>query len=220
MDTRVEPEVKQKTMNEMLSYRGKDGIVQVYFDRKRPRIGMSVHIIFHQERIEVFLSPDPIVCANVLTLFYRNGRGHELGESLDWVEQVLINRACSSGTLYYHTQEQFFFFLSRLIKSSPEVRQRLSATFKQRVSERLGAEGDALALSMRVIAAAAVGIIARYDLDRLLAMQEEDGSWKEGWFYKYGSTGLLIGNDGVTTALAVEAISAVKALQEELPLKH
>lgn len=75
-------------------------------------------------------------------------------------------------------------------------------------------------LAMRVISAAVVGVIARYDLDRLLEMQEEDGSWKNGWFYKYGSTGLLIGNDGVTTALAVEAINAVKALQEGQPLKH
>lgn len=163
---------------------------------------------------------DPVACANILTFFYRNGRGRELGETLDWVEQVLIHRACSSGSLYYHTQEQFFFFLSRLIQSSAEVRQRLGATFKQRVSERLGAEGDALMLAMRVISAAVVGVIARYDLDRLLDMQEEDGSWKNGWFYKYGSTGLLIGNDGVTTALAVEAINAVKALQEGQPLKH
>lgn len=39
VDTRVDPETKQRVMNEMLSYRNKDGIVQVYFDRKRPRIG-------------------------------------------------------------------------------------------------------------------------------------------------------------------------------------
>lgn len=74
------------------------------------------------------------------------------------------------------------------------------------MQERCGAEGDALALAMRVSAAASVGVKATRDCERLRAMQEEDGSWPVGWVYKYGSSGVRIGNKGLTTALAVAAI--------------
>jgi len=38
--------------------------------------------------------------------------------------------------------------------------------------------------------------------------QCQDGSWEPGWMYRYGSTGVKIGNRGLTTALAVKAISS------------
>jgi hypothetical protein len=46
-----------------------------------------------------------------------------------------------------------------------------------------------------------------------LSMQQVDGSWTQGWIYKFGSNGLLVGNDGATTAMAIRAITAVLQLQ-------
>jgi hypothetical protein len=149
---------------------------------------------------------------NILTLFYRHGRGHELEPTLDWVEAVLVNRAYALGTLYYATAECFLFFLSRLVSTAPEVHRRLAPVFRERVQELIGAPGDALALAMRIIAAASVGVADTLDCDRLLEMQDQDGAFRPGWFYKYGASGLLIGNDGVTTALALQAIRAVQEL--------
>ena len=40
-------------------------------------------------------------------------------------------------------------------------------------------------------------------------MQEEDGGWPSGWFYKYGSSGVRIGNRGFTTALAINALNVL-----------
>lgn len=156
---------------------------------------------------------DPIVCVNVLTLFYQNERGHELGSTLDWVEKILYHRAYTSGTLYYFCSEQFFFFLSRLLRVSAEVRKRLGPLFKERLLERFGHEGDSLALAMRIISAATVEMIDQPDLEKLLSLQNENGSWTNGWFYKYGASGLLIGNDGVTTALAIQAIEETEKLR-------
>jgi hypothetical protein len=149
---------------------------------------------------------DPVVCVNVLTLFYRNGRGHELASTLDWVYDCLLHRAYTDGTLYYATAEAFLFFLSRLMESSKEVRERFGPVFKERVTERFGLDGDALALSMRLIAGNSFGLVNRSDLNVLLAMQQDDGSWTDGWFYKYGASGMLIKNDGLTTSLAIKAI--------------
>jgi hypothetical protein len=149
---------------------------------------------------------------NVLNLFYKNGRGHELSKTLDWVEQVLANRAYIAGTYYYATADQFLFFLSRLLHSSPEVRHRLGPMFKERIVERFGTEADPLSLASRIIAACSVGIVDHRDLETLLSMQCEDGSWANGWFYKFGATGISIRNDGVTTALAIRAIQEVERL--------
>jgi hypothetical protein len=157
---------------------------------------------------------DPVVCISVLTLFYKNGRGHELPGTLDWVKQVLINRAYISGTYYFVSADQFLFFFSRLLQNSAEVRQRLGPVFKDRVMERFGAEVDSLSLAARIISATVAGLVDDRDLEALLSMQCEDGSWGKSWVCKYGSSGILIRNDGVTTALAIQAIQQVELLRK------
>ena len=152
---------------------------------------------------------------NVLYLFYENGRGHELVKTLDWVEQVLINRAYIAGTCYYVSADQFLFFLSRLLHNAPEVRQRLGSIFKERIIERFGVEADPLSLAARILAATTLDIVVDdRDLHTLLSMQSENGSWKNGWFYRYGLSGIKIRNDGVTTALAIRAIQEAKQLRK------
>ena len=83
--------------------------------------------------------------------------------------------------------------------------------------ERLGAEGDALSLAMRIVAAAAVDICAQKDCDRLRELQEADGGFpSECWIYKYGATGMLLANRGLTTAIALQAVRAVDRLEKEV----
>ena len=50
------------------------------------------------------------------------------------------------------------------------------------------------------------------DLHILLSIQSENGSWKNGWFYGYGLSGILVRSDGVTTALAIRAIQEAERL--------
>lgn len=151
---------------------------------------------------------------NVLTLFWQHGRGHELSETLNWVDQILRNRAYIAGTYYYATGDHFLFFFSRLMQKSAEIHRRFASLFAERVTERIGRDGDALSLAARIIAASVIDIADKRDLETLLTLQNEDGSWRNGWFYKYGSTGVLIGNDGLTTAFAVRAIEEVGKLRK------
>ncbi|KAI0650967.1 hypothetical protein C8Q79DRAFT_924097 [Trametes meyenii] len=192
-------DIRDRLMDEILTLRSEDGIVLTYFDRTRPRT-------------------DPVVCVNTLTFFSANGRGDELPETFGWVYHTLLHRAYTSGTLYYHGPDPFLYFLSRLCVVAPEpLRIELVTLFKERITEQFGAPGDALALSMRIVAAASVGLCDRRDYDRLLAMQEDDGAWPTGWMYKYGASGILIGNRGLTTAMAVSAIQQFRGLQGEPP---
>ncbi|KAH9884964.1 Haloacid dehalogenase-like hydrolase-domain-containing protein [Cubamyces lactineus] len=183
---RYPAKTKNDTMDEILGLRNEDGIILTYFDHSRPRI----------------------VCVNTLTFFHANGRGNDLPETFDWVSHVLKDRAYApAGTLYYYGPDPFLYFFSRLLSVSPSIHEKLVELFRERVSERLGAPGDALALSMRILAALSVGLIRdSRDYERLLTMQEEDGSWPTGWIYKFGASGILVGNKGLTTAMAVTAI--------------
>ncbi|KAJ0120464.1 Alpha-D-glucose-1-phosphate phosphatase YihX [Diaporthe amygdali] len=83
----------------------------------------------------------------------------------------------------------------------------LGPLLKSRVNERLGHSGNALDLAMRIITCKQMGIECQEDQHTLLSMQCDDGSWEPGWMYQYGSTGVKIGNRGVTTAMAVAALS-------------
>ena len=125
---------------------------------------------------------------------------------------MLAYRAYLDGTRYYETAECFLFFAARLLRSArgdATLHARLAPLLRERVLERAGCPGDALALAMRVLAGAAVGLRMERDLAALLPLQYEDGGWGPGWVYKYGSSGLKLGNRGLTTALALNAIAAL-----------
>ncbi|KZT01194.1 HAD-like protein [Laetiporus sulphureus 93-53] len=185
------PAILHAVLDEMLEYVNQDGIIQIYYDYTRPRI-------------------DPCACANTLTLFYKNGRGHELPGTLDWVHKVLLHRAYVDGTRYYATPECFLYFVERLLSSSKdaELHGRLATLFKVRVEERIGAAGDPLMLAMRITACAVAGVYDAVDLRTLLTLQCDDGGWEIGWMYTIPSTKEKIGNRGLSTAMALQAISS------------
>ncbi|KAI0663404.1 HAD-like protein [Cubamyces menziesii] len=191
---RPDRELVNSILDEMLEYVDADGIMQTYFDHSRPRM-------------------DPFVCVNVLSLFYENGRGHDLPKTLDWVYEVLLHRAYVGGSRYYMSPDCFLFFMSRLVQriNDQAVLNRIRPLFVERLQERVGAAGDAMDLAFRILAASTVGIQCPRDLEKLLAAQCDDGGWEMCWFYQYGSTGVKAGNRGLATALAVKAIETAIA---------
>ncbi len=102
------------------------------------------------------------------------------------------------GSRYYETAECFLFFLRRFISDcdDPVIHSRFYPLLKERVTERIGAVGDGLALAMRLIVCDFTGVGNDIDLQTLRTFQCEDGGWDTGLIYKYGSSGLSIGNRG------------------------
>ncbi|ESK96745.1 hypothetical protein Moror_6705 [Moniliophthora roreri MCA 2997] len=187
-------DIAMAVMDEMLDYLNEDGIIQTYFDHSRPRI-------------------DPVVCVNVLNLFFTYRRGKQMVATLQWVYSVLLDRAYIHGTRYYTTAESFLFFLCRMLRTCPDtsIRKQFLPLLKERIAERIGAKGDGLSLAMRVIVCNYVGLRDTEDYRTLVGLQQEDGGWDNGVLYKYGSSGLLIGNRGLTTAMALQAIRCYRA---------
>lgn len=209
--TQADNRVIGEILDEMLQYVTHDGMVMVNPHPVLPPLApLLIHLrqmYFDAEQPYI----DPVASLNVLTLFYSHGRGHELASTLDWLLGLLEHRAYLDGTRSYETPECFLFFAARLLRiiHDAPLHARLAPLLRARILERTGCPGDALALAMRVLAGAAVDLRMGRDLEALLLLQCEDGGWELSWLYRLHTSGDKIGNRGLTTALALNAIAAL-----------
>ncbi|KAJ5507004.1 HAD-like protein [Penicillium freii] len=183
--------IAHQVLDRMLEYINEDGLVLTFFTDFKNRF-------------------DPVVCVNVLGLFFRHGREGQVTKTLEWLRDVVIRRAYTVGTAYYPTPEEFLYFFTRFLgfiqKSHPAVYKEFSELLIPRLKERIRIPVDPVGLAMRLIACEQFGIADEADLKALLAVQCEDGGWEMGVLYQYASKKLKIGNRGVSTALALQAI--------------
>ncbi|KAJ5164534.1 HAD-superfamily hydrolase subfamily IA variant 3 [Penicillium coprophilum] len=184
-----EASVVHSILDEMLNSVDEDGLLKFYLDDSRPRV-------------------DAVICLNILTLFCIYKRGYQLPETLSWIYDILLNRAYMHGTRYYTTPEWFLYYMSRLLSrtNDPILRDRFENLLRTRIMERIGAEGDALCLAMRLNACNLLGISNRPDFDTLTAAQCRDGGWGASLMYIIPGSSRKLGNRGLTTAFAVKAL--------------
>jgi len=167
----------------------RDGLVQTYFDEKRPRVC-------------------PVVLVNVIRVFYHYNRGADIKPEFQHVRNVLLNRGYVDGTAMYLSAEPFLFFLSCLVEANPEASevQALRAPLAAALRERVGRRGDTFAVAARVLACQSLGVWAGSDVSHLKELQESDGGWEVGWVCRYGRSQKRIGSRGVVTAYAIKAL--------------
>ncbi|KAL5120996.1 hypothetical protein ACEQ8H_001184 [Pleosporales sp. CAS-2024a] len=173
----------------------RDGLVQVYFDEKRPR---TCHVVL----------------VNVIRVFYHYGRNDDVQNELAYVGRILANRAYLDAPEYIGP-EPFLYFLSCLVKDNaqrPEI-QSLREMVAVGLREQVGRGGDAFKLACRVLACQALGVWTGLDVSDLKGLQQCDGGWEIGWVCRFGRTQRRIGNRGVATAFAIKALEQdIKAL--------
>jgi HAD superfamily hydrolase (TIGR01509 family) len=167
-----------------------DGLLQTYFDPRRPRV-------------------EPIGQMNACYLFHLAGRLEPVKKTEDFLFKLLSARAYVRGTCYYLSGDHFLFHFARLVhdfKDHFEAKQ--VDLLAMRVKERVGMEGDALALAMRVRACDLCGIPNSRDRRRLASMQGVDGSWDPCHYYTYSDPKTTWwGNEALTTAFALTALA-------------
>ncbi|KAE8133596.1 HAD-like protein [Aspergillus pseudotamarii] len=182
-------EIVHSILDEMHNYVDEDGIPQAYFDKSRPRV-------------------DAVIALNVLTLFHKHGRGHELPHTTEWMISILLNRAYVKGTRYYANAEWFLYYMTRLLRASSDqtIKERIESPLRERVAERIGAPGDAFCLGMRILACNHLGLENHPDRQTLANLQQEDGGWEASCIYFFPGAKREVGNRGVSTAFAVKAL--------------
>ncbi|KAI1325103.1 HAD-like domain-containing protein [Xylariaceae sp. FL0255] len=199
----IAQEVKNKVMDRMLGMRTDDGLFLTYFDDNRPRI-------------------DPAVSASLLRLYYSQGRGEEVQQTLEYLYRVVETKAYMVSLRYYMHPEWFFYYLSDLVRKhqDPELVE-LRNLLKIRLQEHLldPSNQDAWGTAMRCLAAQNMGLDCSRDINRLQQLQNSDGSWKkDSWIYRYGSSGILVGCGGLVTAAAVRALKRATQAGQHDPL--
>ena len=187
---------RQSVMDQMLQHVDSEGILQGYLSDDKIRI-------------------DILMCVNGLALFNEYGRGHQLTATEDWLYKVLTNRAFRDGTHYYPSPDLFLYFVSRLLRKAPNLRDRFGPMLKACVLERMEADGDALALASRLITAARCGVRDERNMERLLRLQKEDGSWEKGVVYRFNRTQGVAWHQGFTVSLAILAIEEWDFLRQD-----
>ena len=183
----LDDETREGVMDQILQYVDSGGILQGYLSDDKVRV-------------------DILMCVNGLALFHEYGRGHQLPATEEWIFKVLSTRAFRDGTHYYPSPDVFLYYVSRLLRKAPNLRQRFGPVLRDCVLERMEADGDALAIAARLIAAARCGIRSDHNLDKLLALQKEDGSWEAGVIYQFTRVSGVAWHQGLTVALALVAI--------------
>ena len=146
------------------------------------------------------------MCVNGLALFNEYSRGHQLAATEEWIFKVLNTRAFRDGTHYYPSPDMFLYYVSRLLRKAPNLRERFGPVLRDCVRERMEADGDALALALRLIAAARCGVRNEHNMAKLLTLQKEDGSWEAGVVYQFTRVSGVAWHQGFTVSLAVLAI--------------
>ncbi|KAJ8068991.1 hypothetical protein OCU04_002671 [Sclerotinia nivalis] len=121
-----------------------------------------------------------------------------------------LHRAYLSGTYYYRTAEWFLSWLHRFVKYAghyPSIQEEFKTLLKQRIQERIGAPGDALAPAMRLTICHDMDVPSYQDMETLKELQCED----EGMLI-ITIVGKEVYDRGLTTALAVQAIREKRSL--------
>jgi hypothetical protein len=159
-----------------------DGVVTTYFETSGDRAGIV----------------DAVVCANVMRLATRLGRGSDVLPTWRFLRRVIAERSYLDGTRYYPSPDSLLYALA-LGKPFPELRDAVIA--------RIGATDHVLDLAQRVLAAARLDIDATRDRELLEARRAEGGWAPEGWFC-YGRSRTWFGSRALTTAFALAALEA------------
>lgn len=174
----------------------RDGLIQTYFDEKRPRVC-------------------PFVLVNVLRVFYRYSRGEEVQNEFKHVRNILDNCGYENGAAQYLLAEPFLYFMACLVKENPEKKeiQELRKALIAGLRKRVGRPDDSFAVAARVLACQSMDVEVRSDISYLKELQDTDGGWETGWVCRYGRTKRRIGNRGVVTAFAIKALEQDRKLR-------
>ena len=134
------------------------------------------------------------------------------------MEDMLRTGAFEHGTRYYQLPDYLLYYLSDLCAKNPDAEElgSLEALIRQRLQERMGCTQDAPSAAFRLIASNRLRMCNTKDRKILLDLQHVDGRWT-GYVYRYGSSGVLFGSDGLTTALAVAALQGIEQSMKGQP---
>lgn len=181
-----------QVLDTILSYHDKNGLVQVWLSRDRTN------------------QTDSVVGANAVYFAHLLGRGSEVTPTEKWLSHHLDSSSYLNGSRYYHSPDSFLYFMNRLTRF-PELAEEIKNKLPLHLEQRLGKTEYPLDLAMRISVAGSLGISNELERERLLQLQEKDGSWSADALFHYGSKQGYFGSKAITTAFSMKALKMVRS---------
>jgi FMN phosphatase YigB (HAD superfamily) len=171
------------------------GIILTFFDNNKKRL-------------------DPTVCVNALYIAYIVNRGEELKiqKNKEFIIDYITN---NKGNLYYSSRYLSLYFIVKLHKTFPNCFKNINIKeiIKKEIKQKKYINRP-LDLACKIIICNKLGIDNDNDLDNLISLQLDDGSWEYSTIYTtssedisiFGDNNIHFVNNFLTTAFAMKAI--------------
>lgn len=207
-------------LDDMLANRNSEGLVQTYWDAARPRTDICVlanvvRAFYKYARATDIQDCLAYVSAALEEGAYGAGTRHYCSpeEFLFFVARLVAAHphAAELGRLRAPLASALAAragVSSNQVAQSELDREQMCRARGEKYSAYIPAV-DGLALAMRILACQALGIRPdglKSDVEHLAALQDGDGGWPLAWLCRFGRSKLRIGNRGVVTAYAVQAL--------------
>ncbi|KAL5420414.1 hypothetical protein PMIN04_006487 [Paraphaeosphaeria minitans] len=212
-------------LDSMLANRNRDSLVQTYWDPTRPRVDVCVltnvtrafykynrsadiqESLAHVEealKAGTYMSGTRHYCTAEVFFFFLSQliADHPYAPEVQRLRVPLAKALAGRMGVYEYEATQAELDLAE------------ASRVKGEKYEAYVPEVDSLAIAYRIIACQSLGLRPRgieQDIERLVSLQCENGSWPLGWVCRYGRTKLRIGSHGVVTAYAIKALGTEAA---------
>lgn len=153
---------------------------------------------------------DIAIALSGLYLLYLLKAEHLAKPTEDFIFDALINNTCQNYFVYYATEEQLLYMLSRIVLLSDSFKKRFYPVLEKRIKQGIGKTQAPLSLAQRMIAATNLGIPNEVDAIHLSLLQNADGSWNDDIIFQYTQPDGITyahGSKEITTAFAIKALS-------------
>ncbi|KAK7185021.1 hypothetical protein DPSP01_002850 [Paraphaeosphaeria sporulosa] len=217
-------------LDSMLANRNRDGLVQTYWDPTRPRVDIcvltNVTRAFYKYNRSADIQESLAYVGEALNAgTYMSGTRHYCtAEVLFFFLSQLI-----ADHPYAPEVQRLRVILAKALAGRMGVYENEVTQAELHLAEASRAKGekyeayvpevDSLAIAYRILACQALGLRPQgieQDIERLLSLQCEDGSWPLGWVCRYGRSKLRIGSHGVVTAYAIKALGTEAKMSAQM----
>ena len=165
----------------------------------------QIQIYFNPEKFNRENRFDEVALSNISYFLFLQGFEAEAEKQLPLIQDFFASKKYLNGSRYYFSPESAIYLASRLVEFSKGNKQ-LHSVLEDALKERIGKTDFPLDLAMRVTSAHRLGMKNNLDFQKLISIQNPDGSFPADAIYKYGSKEEYFGSKEISTAFSIEAL--------------
>jgi hypothetical protein len=149
---------------------------------------------------------DHVVVANILYFAYLLGREKEIIQSENWIYNTLQTSEYLNGSRYYNSPDAFLFAINRIANKFPMFKKRFKKSLYESINNRIKKAEHPLDIAMTIIVAKSFDINTKSYKNKLINLQNSNGSWPADALFRFGSVEKYFGSQALSTAYAIRAL--------------